>query len=77
MDFTKTELRIIARYACKSWYGFHPSMRDIVLTEVSTDARYIYFSVNGISYRFYSTCVVIDGASGSIDLGDYELQRLG
>lgn len=67
---TKTELRMVARRALESEYGFCPALKDITLLEARDDRTYILFNVNGHEYSFRSH-LVWDGAvwcgSGTIE----------
>jgi hypothetical protein len=77
MNYDRTVIKIICNYACKCWYGFAPSAHDIVLLESSGDGGYVLFKVGKVEHLFVSNKVVVNFMNGEIDLGDYELQRLG
>lgn len=76
MNYNKTEMRFICRQACKAWFGFGPSMKDVVLLEASGDARYIRFKVNDIEYVFTTTRVIFDYDRREVDLGEYEIRGI-
>ena len=48
-----------------------------MVLESSGDCGYVLFKVGKVEHLFVSNKVVVNFMNGDIDLGNYELQRLG